>query len=76
VINDDLLDGDEQKQEDPSLKIIFPFGTSLDFSSKNTVSILFNSGTISYPANRPLAACCLSNSKKGKLLVLGSEKFF
>jgi len=57
------------------LKFVFPFGCSIDYepSSKKNISLLFNSGTIAYPANRPLAACVSVN--KGKLLVLGSEKF-
>jgi hypothetical protein len=40
------------------------------------VGIIFNSGIIAYPANRPLAACNVSKSKKGRIFVLGSEKFF
>jgi hypothetical protein len=38
--------------------------------------IIFNSGIIAYPANRALCASALSKSKKGRLIVLGSEKFF
>ncbi len=76
MINDDLLDGDEEnKQEDNNLKFVYPFGCSIDYKteSKLKLSLLFNSGTIAYPANRPLAACVSVN--KGKLLVMGSEKF-
>jgi intraflagellar transport protein 52 len=76
VINDDLLDDNEEnKQDEYNLKFVYPFGCSIDFvaNSKKNVSLLFNSGTIAYPANRPLAACVSVN--KGKLLVIGSEKF-
>jgi hypothetical protein len=75
ILNDDLIDNDDEYvEEDYNLKFIYPFGQSLDVESN--ISVIFNSGIISYPANRPLSACNLSKNKKGKLLVLGSEKFF
>lgn len=70
----DLLDNDnEDDVDDTLLKIIYPFGQSLD--TKENVSVLFNSGIIAYPLNRPLCACTTSKSGKGKLVVLGSLKF-
>lgn len=42
----------------------------------NFLGIIFNSGIIAYPANRALCATAVSKSKKGRLFVLGSEKFF
>ena len=75
VLNDDLIDNDEEFIEDDyNLKFIYPFGQTLDVESN--ISIIFNSGIISYPANRPLSACSLTKNKKGKLLAIGSEKFF
>jgi intraflagellar transport protein 52 len=74
VFNDDLLDGDENVGEDDSnLKFVYAYGQSIEVAM-NT-SVVFNSGVIAYPANRALAACNLSESKKGKLFVLGSERF-
>jgi intraflagellar transport protein 52 len=74
VLNDDL-DGDEGGHDDDfNLKYVFPFGESLDVDPN--VGVVFNSGIIAYPANRPLAACNISKSKKGRLFVMGSEKFF
>jgi intraflagellar transport protein 52 len=54
------------------LKFVYPYGQSLDVN--NNVSVVFNSGILSYPINRPLCACSVSG--KGRLFVLGSEKFF
>ena len=74
VFNDDLLENDENSEDESDLKFVYAYGESLDVDV-NT-SVVFNSGIIAYPANRALAACSLSISKKGKLFVLGSEKFF
>lgn len=75
VLDGDLLDNDEAPQEDEfQLRYVYPYGQSLDVDV-NT-SVVFNSGIIAYPANRALAACSISKNKKGKLFVLGSEKFF
>jgi hypothetical protein len=75
IFNDDLLDNDDNMTEDDyNLKFVYAYGQSLEVDM-NT-SVVFNSGVIAYPANRALAACNVSKSKKGRLFVLGSEKFF
>jgi hypothetical protein len=75
VLNDDLLDNDDNTAEDDALlKFVYAYGQSLEVDV--TTSVVFNSGIIAYPANRALAACNLSKSKKGRLFVMGSEKFF
>ncbi len=75
AFDDDLLDNDENISEDDSLlKFVYPFGQSLDIEA--STCIIFNSGIIAYPANRALCASAVSKSKKGRLFVLGSEKFF
>ena len=73
----DLLDNDDNDDDDDSLlKIVYPFGQSIDINpnSKN-VGVVFNSGIISYPLNRPLCICANSKSGKGKICLLGSIKF-
>ena len=73
----DLLDNENEEDDDDSLlKIVYPFGQSIDIdpNGKN-LGCLFNSGIISYPLNRPLCVCASSKSGKGKLCVLGSVKF-
>ena len=73
----DLLDNDDNDDDDDSLlKIVYPFGQSIDFdiNSKN-IACVFNSGIITYPLNRPLCVCTNSKSGKGKLCLLGSVKF-
>ena len=72
VLNDDLLDNDDIVEEDSNLKFVYPYGQSLDVNQN--ISVIFNSGMLSYPINRPLCACNVSG--KGRLFVLGSEKFF
>ena len=76
VFNDDLIDNDDHlnSEDDFNLKFVYAYGESLDVDV-NT-SVVINSGIIAYPANRALAACNSSQSRKGKLFVLGSEKFF
>ena len=74
MLNDDLFDNEENKDEEANLKIVYPYGASLDI--EKGVSVIFNSGVIAYPNGRPLACCTTSKSKKGKLVVVGSEKFF
>ena len=70
----DLLDNDDDDAgDDALLKIIYPFGQSLD--TKENVSVIFNSGIIAYPLNRPLCAVTTSKSGKGKLCVIGSLRF-
>ena len=70
----DLMDNDDDDgTDDALLKIIYPFGQSLD--TAENVSVIFNSGIIAYPLNRPLCAVTTSKSKKGKLAVLGSLRF-
>ena len=70
----DLLDNDDDDTgDDALLKIIYPFGQSLD--TKENVSVIFNSGIIAYPLNRPLCTVTTSKSGKGKLCVIGSLRF-
>lgn len=73
MMDDDGINGNHNN-DDATISFVYPYGQSLDV--EKDASIVFNSGVISYPANRPLAACAVSNSKKGRLFVLGSEKFF
>ena len=74
----DLLNNDDNDDDDDDslLKIIYPFGQSIDYekNSKN-VACVFNSGIITYPLNRPLCVCANSKSGKGKLCLIGSVKF-
>ena len=74
----DLLNNDDNDEDDDDslLKIIYPFGQSIDYekNSKN-VACVFNSGIITYPLNRPLCVCANSKSGKGKLCLIGSVKF-
>ena len=75
VFNDDLLDAEENfNEDDGNLKFVYAYGQSLEVAM--TTSVVLNSGVIAYPANRALAACNLSNSKKGRIFVFGSERFF
>lgn len=76
VFNDDLLDNEEatNQDDDYNLKYVYPYGQSLDVDA--STSIILTSGIIAYPANRALAACAVSKTKKGRLFVIGSEKFF
>ena len=69
---EDELGQDDDDDEDCPLKIIYPFGQSIDIDpKKSNISILFTSGKIAFPMNRPLCAVTTSKSKKGKLCVLG-----
>lgn len=75
ILNEDILDDNNITAEDDyNLKFVYPYGQSL--STDINVSVIFNSGIVAYPANRSLAACTLSNNRKGKLFVMGSERFF
>ena len=73
----DLLDNDDNDDDDDSLlKIVYPFGQSIDINpNAKNVGVVFNSGIISYPLNRPLCICANSKSGKGKICLLGSIKF-
>ena len=73
-LNDDLLDNEENKEAERNLRLVYPYGASLEV--EKGVTVLFTSGIISYPHGRPLACCTTSKSKKGKMIVVGSEKFF
>ena len=72
--NEDLLDMNfEEDIDDSKLKIVYPYGcTLLNLNSKS--SYLFTSGLLSYPVKRPLSIALTSKSKKGKMIVLGSER--
>ena len=76
----DLMDeeaGQDDDDDDCPLKIIYPFGQSIDISpNKPNISTLFTSGKIAYPMNRPLCVVTTSKSGKGKLCVFGSINFF
>jgi len=72
----DDIPGQDDDDDDCPLKIIYPFGQSLDIDpKKRNIATLFTSGKIAYPMNRPLCAVTTSKSKKGKLCVLGSINF-
>ena len=77
----DLMDDDEllddNDDDDCPLKIVYPFGQSLDIDPKRAnISTLFTSGKIAYPLNRPLCAVTTSRTTRGKLCVFGSINFF
>ena len=73
--NDDLLDNDVNEIDDTKMKVVYPFGCSLEYLTSG-ISTLFTSGLLSYPLKRPLMLALNSKSKKGKMVVIGSEKFF
>ncbi len=76
LMSDDDIGQDDDDDECP-LKIIYPFGQSIDIDPKRSnLSVLFTSGKIAYPMNRPLCVVTSSKSKKGKLCVIGSINFF
>ncbi len=76
LMSDDDIGQDDDDDECP-LKIIYPFGQSIDIDPKRAnLSVLFTSGKIAYPMNRPLCVVTSSKSKKGKLCVIGSINFF
>ena len=76
LMSDDDIGQDDDDDECP-LKIIYPFGQSIDLDpKKSNLSVLFTSGKIAYPMNRPLCVVTSSKSKKGKLCVIGSINFF
>jgi intraflagellar transport protein 52 len=78
MTNDDLLDQVNETNttddiDDGKIKVVYPYGCSLNIKS-NKISVVFGSGTISYPLKRPLMVAITSNSKKGRMIVVGSEK--
>ena len=74
IFSEDVLEDENVQEDDYNLKFVYSYGQSLDVDM-NT-SVVINSGIIAYPANRALAACNLSKNKKGKIFVIGSERFF
>eukprot|EP00340_Litonotus_pictus_P000465 CAMPEP_0170514288 /NCGR_PEP_ID=MMETSP0209-20121228/859_1 /TAXON_ID=665100 ORGANISM="Litonotus pictus, Strain P1" /NCGR_SAMPLE_ID=MMETSP0209 /ASSEMBLY_ACC=CAM_ASM_000301 /LENGTH=425 /DNA_ID=CAMNT_0010798321 /DNA_START=27 /DNA_END=1304 /DNA_ORIENTATION=+ len=74
MTNDDLLDQVNDDTDEDKIKVVYPYGCSLKLKSSK-ISTVFNSGIISYPLKRPLMAAVSSMSKKGRLLVVGSEGF-
>jgi intraflagellar transport protein 52 len=72
MTNDDLLDQVDDEQDDSNIKVVYPFGCSLKLKS-NKISTVFNSGIMSYPLKRPLMCAVLSDSKKGRMVITGSE---
>ena len=73
----DLMGEDDMGQDDDDddcpLKIVYPFGQSIDIDpKKQNISTLFTSGKIAFPMNRPLCAVTTSKSTRGKLCALGS----
>lgn len=76
LMGDDEL-GMDDDDEDCLLKIIYPFGQSIDIDPKRpNISTIFTSGKIAFPMNRPLCAVTTSKSTKGRLCVFGSINFF
>jgi intraflagellar transport protein 52 len=67
--NDEL----QNRDENGGLKFVYPYGATLNV--RKPAHPLLSSGPISFPPNRPIAAIYTS-SKKGKLFVIGSMKFF
>ena len=59
------------------MNIVYPYGSSLNV--QKPAFPLLSSGPISYPMNRPVSAAYLDpkgSQRKGKLIVIGSVKFF
>jgi len=76
LMGDDEL-GIDDDDEDCLLKIIYPFGQSIDIDPKRpNISTIFTSGKIAFPMNRPLCVVTSSKSTKGRLCVFGSINFF
>jgi len=68
---------DDDDDDDSPLKIIYPFGQSIDISpNRQNISTIFTSGKIAYPMNRPLCVVTTSKNGKGKLCAFGSVNFF
>ncbi len=74
IFSEDPLEDEQDQDDDYNLKFVYPYGESIDVDINS--SVVINSGIIAYPANRALAACNVSKTKKGKIFVFGSEKFF
>jgi len=60
--------------ENTGITFVYPFGSTLNVQKPSFP--LLSSGPISYPINRPLCAACVSNSKKGKIIAMGSSRIF
>ena len=76
LMGDDEL-GQNDDDDDCPLKIVYPFGQSIDIDQKKSnISALFTSGKIAFPMNRPLCVVTTSKSTKGRLCVFGSINFF
>ena len=61
-----------EKDDHGGLQFVYPYGSTLIV--KKPAFTILSSGPISYPTNRPLAACW--SKGKGKLMVVGSIKLF
>lgn len=74
--NEDLIDMniDDEENDDSKIRIVYPYGCTL-LSISNKTSTLFTSGLLSYPVKRPLAMSILSKSKKGRMILIGSDAF-
>ena len=69
----------EKENEDPKLKdgsldFVYPYGATLNIQ-KPAFPIL-STGPVSYPTNRPILAAYQDMNRGGRLLVLGSVRFF
>lgn len=66
--------GDETVEKDDfgGMNFVYPYGSTLIV--KKPAFTVLSSGPISYPTNRPLAACWAKG--KGKIMVFGSIKMF
>lgn len=62
-----------EKEDHGGLSFVYPYGATLIV--KKPAFTVLSSGPVSYPTNRPLAACW-SGKGKGKLMVMGSIKVF
>lgn len=78
IQNEDLLDTNYTNgsaEDDGNIRFVYPFGCSIKPLS-SVVSVVLSSGLISYPANQPLMICTISKSKRGRILIVGSESLF
>lgn len=71
----DIMDNEEDTDDnDALLKIVYPYGQSIDAKNEGNCSVLFTSGIISYPLKRPLCVVATNKKGNGKLCCLGSLK--
>ena len=68
---------DDDDDDDSPLKIIYPFGQSIDISpNRQNISTVFTSGKIAYPMNRPFMRCYYIKKWKRKIMCFRLSKLF